>query len=119
MILEILSKGNFSLSELHNGQLGQRRLTNEIGKRLLILAKRFLTVQATSAESERSFSLSVQISTKLRANLSGVNLENLAFFKANDQLLQNDDVRAEVIVDIKDDSDPSVVTTSSYFFFPF
>ena len=81
--------------------------------RLLILAKRFLAVQATSAESERSFSLCGQISTKLRANLSGVNLENLAFFKANDQQLQNDDVQAEVIVDNKDDSDPSVVTTSS------
>ncbi len=81
--------------------------------RLLILANRFLTVQATSADCERSFSLCGQISTKLRANLSGVNLENLAFFKANDQQLQNDDVQAEVIVDNKDDSDPSVVTTSS------
>ncbi len=81
--------------------------------RLHILAKRFLTVQATSTESEQSFSLCGQISTKLRANLSGVNLENLAFFKANDQQLQNDDVQAEVIVDNKDDSDPSVATTSS------
>ena len=105
MILEILSKGNFSPSELHNGQLGQRRLTSEIGKRLFAgvfsssiaySCEAFLTVQATSAESERSFSLCGQISTKLRANLSGVNLENLAFFKANDQQLQNDDVQAEV-----------------------
>ncbi len=79
----------------------------------LFLSKRFLTVQATSAESERSFSLCGQISTKQRANLSGVNLENLAFFKANDQQLQNDYVPAEVLVDNKDDSDPSVVTTSS------